>query len=204
MQIKEVEFVKSSTQLEECPKGNMHEYAFIGRSNVGKSSLINMLLERRNMAHTSGAPGKTQCINHFLVNKSWFIADLPGYGYAKVSKKERRKWQQMIYTYLKNRQNLVNTFLLVDGRIPPQNSDVEMMQWLGLNQLPFMIVFTKTDKLNPTQLTGNIETYQELLLNTWEELPEIIISAARIKKGADEILKIVADYNSEIPRINFA
>jgi GTP-binding protein len=191
MQIKTAVFTKSSAKLSQCPPMNIPEYAFIGRSNVGKSSLINALTNHSKLAKTSGKPGKTQLINHFLINDEWFLVDLPGYGFAKISKSVREKWEKLIMDYLFKRMNLINTFILVDSRHKPQKLDIDLFEKYGMNQLPFTIVFTKTDKLTKNQLAKNIAFYKKSLLQQWEELPPIIISSAVDKKGLDEILKSI-------------
>ncbi len=188
MQIKTAVFSKSSAKLSQCPQMDMPEYAFIGRSNVGKSSLINALTNHSKLAKTSGKPGKTQLINHFLINNEWYLVDLPGYGFAKISKSIRENWEKLIMNYLFKRMNLINTFILVDSRHAPQKLDIELFEKYGRFQLPFTIVFTKTDKLTKNQLAKNIATYKKHLLKQWEELPPIIISSATNKLGLDEIL----------------
>ncbi len=188
-------FISASPGLNYCPPPDMPEYAFIGRSNVGKSSLINMLLQRKNLARTSGTPGKTRLINHFLVNEKWYIADLPGYGYAKVSKKERAIWQNMIQKYLLERTNLLNTFILVDIRISPQTNDLEMLRWLGKAELPFAIAFTKTDKLKRQQLAKAIQNYASLLEQEWEELPLSFVTSSNTAAGRDEIFEFIEEQN---------
>jgi len=191
MQIKTAVFSKSSAKLSQCPPMDIPEYAFIGRSNVGKSSLINALTNHSKLAKTSGKPGKTQLINHFLINEEWFLVDLPGYGFAKISKSIRENWEKLIMEYLFKRMNLINTFILVDSRHKPQKLDIELFEKYGMNQLPFTIVFTKTDKLTKNQLAKNIAFYKKYLLQQWEELPPIIISSAVDKKGLDEILQSI-------------
>lgn len=191
MEIKLTEFVKSSANQSQCPEPKLPEYAFIGRSNVGKSSLINMLTQRKDLAKISGRPGKTQLINHFLINKEWYLVDLPGFGYARVSKKLKATFGPMIQNYLMHRENLMCTFHLIDSRHEPQPNDLEFMQWLGERGLAFCIVFTKTDKLTPTKLEENIEAYKKRLLEDWEELPPIFLSSASHKTGRDEILKYI-------------
>lgn len=182
MVIKSAEFVKSSGKWQECPEPNLPEYAFIGRSNVGKSSLINAMMNHKDLAKTSGTPGKTQLINHFLVNEEWYLTDLPGYGYARVSKVIRKDFEKLITNYILNRKNLVNLFVLVDSRHSPQKIDVEFMQWCGESGIPFSIVFTKADKLKPNAALKNIETYQTELLKYWEELPQMYLTSAEKKK----------------------
>ncbi len=196
MVIKSAEFVKSSGKWQECPEPNLPEYAFIGRSNVGKSSLINAMVNHKDLAKTSGTPGKTQLINHFLVNEEWYLTDLPGYGYARVSKVIRKDFEKLITNYILNRKNLVNLFVLVDSRHSPQKIDVEFMQWCGESGIPFSIVFTKADKLKPNAALKNIETYQTELLKYWEELPQMYLTSAEKKEGGDDILKFIDETNS--------
>lgn len=196
MVIKSAEFVKSSGKWQECPEPNLPEYAFIGRSNVGKSSLINAMMNHKDLAKTSGTPGKTQLINHFLVNEEWYLTDLPGYGYARVSKVIRKDFEKLITNYILNRKNLVNLFVLVDSRHSPQKIDVEFMQWCGESGIPFSIVFTKADKLKPNAALKNIETYQTELLKYWEELPQMYLTSAEKKEGGDDILKFIDETNS--------
>ena len=195
MLIKTAIFIKSSPEVSLSPEADKPEYAFIGRSNVGKSSLINMITENKKLAKTSSTPGKTQLLNHFLINDNWYLADLPGYGYAKTSKEIGSKWEKMIKGYLLKRQNLLTTFLLIDSRIKPQKNDLEIMEWLGINRLPFVIVFTKTDKLKKIELIQHIESYKKTLLESWEELPFIILSSATLQKGKDEILLYIEETN---------
>ncbi|HEV7346760.1 ribosome biogenesis GTP-binding protein YihA/YsxC [Telluribacter sp.] len=196
MKIKEAVFVTSNTDYLKCPAPDLPEYAFIGRSNVGKSSLINMLTARKNLAKTSQQPGKTQLINHFLINGSWYLVDLPGYGYAKVSKVDRENWQQMIDNYLRNRPNLVCIFVLIDSRHDPQRVDLEFMEKLGQEELPFHIVFTKADKLKKSnQVTTHIERYRQKLQETWEELPPMFITSAEKGEGRDPLLEAIEAYN---------
>jgi len=198
MQIKSAEFVISNTDVAKCPKDNIHEYAFIGRSNVGKSSLINMLTNRKNLAKTSGRPGKTQLINHFKINNNWFLVDLPGYGYAQISKSKRQSFQKFITEYFLKRQQLVCTFVLVDSRHEPQKIDVEFMQFLGENEIPFCIVFTKSDKLNSSKLNQNLQNYQTELLKTWEEMPQYFITSATANSGQEELLNFIHDINQNL------
>ncbi len=195
MKIKTSEFIISNTDLSKCPKPDKPEYAFIGRSNVGKSSLINMLTGRKQLAKISGKPGKTRLINHFLINEQWFLVDLPGYGYAKVSKKERNIWKGFIKDYILTRENLMNLFVLADSRHKPQNNDLEFMQHLGKNGVPFVIIFTKADKLTKKQLKENIEFYKTELLKSWEEIPTYFISSAVNKSGREEILDFISETN---------
>ncbi len=191
MPILSAKFVKSSSNFQQCPKMDRAEYAFIGRSNVGKSSLINALTNHKKLAKTSGTPGKTQLINHFIINNSWYLVDLPGYGYAKISKSMRNEWEKMIMNYLFKRMNLINTFILVDSRIEPQKLDLDLFEKYGDNQLPFTIIFTKSDKLTRNQLAKNIAAYKKQLLEQWEELPPMIISSAVDNRGLEEILASV-------------
>jgi GTP-binding protein len=194
-------FLLSSTSVDKCPKADLAEYAFIGRSNVGKSSLINMITGEKKLAKTSSTPGKTQMINHFIINKSWYLADLPGYGYAKISKETRIKWEKMIRGYLLKRENLLNTFILVDSRIEPQQSDLEFMEWMGVSRIPFAIVFTKADKLKNSELASNVDHYKKVLKQGWEELPPIIISSATTKSGKEEILDFIEETNKIFEKI---
>ncbi len=191
MIIKEAKFIKSSPKLISCPKPDKPEYAFVGRSNVGKSTLINMILGNKNMAKTSATPGKTRLINHFLVNSEWYLVDLPGYGYAKTSKKQRKEFVVLIEEYLRRRNTMVCLFLLVDCRLTPQKNDLQFIDWLGKNQIPFVICFTKADKLKDSQLTDNIENYKSKLLKSWEYLPEIFITSSISKQGKQEILSFI-------------
>lgn len=193
--ITSAKFIKSSENIEHYPKPGLPEYAFLGRSNVGKSSLINMLINRKNLARTSGSPGKTRAVNHFLINENWYLVDLPGYGFAKVSKSIKADWSKMIRDYISNRKTLVNTFLLIDSRIDPQETDLEMIQWFGKNQLPFIIVFTKADKPKLKQLNSTINAYREILSKEWEELPLSVISSAKSRKGREDILSFIHQSN---------
>ncbi len=198
MKIKKAEFVISNTDINLCPKDGKPEYAFIGRSNVGKSSLINMLCERNKLAKTSGKPGKTQLINHFIINDEWYIVDLPGYGYAKVAKSSRAKWEKFIAEYLTKRETLTNVFVLIDSRLEPQKIDLEFMNWCGEKEIPFSIVFTKIDKLSSSALQKNLAKYKKELLKTWEELPPIFTSSATGKFGREKILNYIDHINSEL------
>jgi len=198
MQIKTAKFVMSNSDVAKCPNSPLPEYAFIGRSNVGKSSLINMLTERKSLAKVSGKPGKTRLINHFLINESWHLVDLPGYGYAKVSKKEKKIFQKYITDYFRKRPQLVNTFLLVDIRHDPQPIDIEFMTWLGKNQIPFSIIFTKSDKLKSHQVENNIANYSTELMETWAELPPIFITSSSKKTGRDEVLNYIEQINQSL------
>ena len=199
MHIKSAEFLVSNSNVAKCPKNKMPEYAFIGRSNVGKSSLINMLTDRKNLAKTSGRPGKTQLINHFVINQTWYLVDLPGYGYARVSKKVKKEFQKFITQYFEEREQLVSAFVLIDCRHEPQPIDREFMQYLGEKQIPFSIIFTKADKLKPKALERNIENYkQELLAGAWAEMPNYFVSSATNSTGKDEILDYIDTINAQL------
>ena len=196
MKIKSAEFVISNTDIYKCPKEDLPEYAFIGRSNVGKSSLINMLTNSKKLAKTSGKPGKTQLINHFIINKNWFLVDLPGYGYAKVSKTKRKTFQKFIKDYFLKRKQLVCSFVLIDTRLEPQKIDLEFMEFLGENGIPFCIIFTKADKLNKNILQKNITNYKKIMLETWEEIPTYFITSAIKNTGKDEVLDFIDKVNN--------
>ena len=196
MKIKTAEFVISNTNYKKCPLPNIPEYAFIGRSNVGKSSLLNALVNNKNLAKTSSKPGKTQLINHFLINKRWFLVDLPGYGYAKISKTKRAEFHDMISKYLLHRTNLMCLFVLIDSRHAPQAIDQEFMQWLAEQKIPFAMIFTKIDKLGQLTLNKNIEKYKIEMLKKWEKLPEIFITSAENKTGVYEITKYIENVNT--------
>jgi GTP-binding protein len=196
MVIKTAEFIVSNTDYKNCPKVDKLEYAFIGRSNVGKSSLINALANKKSLAKTSGKPGKTQLINHFLINKEWYLVDLPGYGFAKTSKARRAIFHEMISNYLRNRSNLNCLFVLIDNRHKPQSIDQDFLQWLAECQIPFVMVFTKSDKLGKRALENNIETYKSEMIKNWEYLPKIFVSSAEKKKGLQEILDYIMSLNS--------
>ena len=198
MKIKTAEFVISNTDVSLCPKDNLPEYAFIGRSNVGKSSLINMLTNHKSLAKTSGKPGKTQLINHFVINQTWFLVDLPGYGYASVSKNKRKTFQSFIRDYFNKRMQLACTFVLVDSRHAPQKIDLDFMEFLGTNGIAFCIIFTKADKLNKSTLPKNIANYKKELLTYWEELPPHFISSSTDKTGRDEILDFIQNVNESM------
>ena len=198
MDIKSAKFVISNSDVKKCPESNLPEYAFIGRSNVGKSSLINMLTKRKSLAKTSGRPGKTQLINHFLINQEWHLVDLPGYGYARVSKKEKKTFQKFITDYFKNRKQLVSAFILVDSRHEPQKIDLEFMQWLGEHMIPFAIIFTKADKLKPNALERNIEDYQKKLLETWASVPSYFVTSSSKEIGRDELLNYIEEINNSL------
>ncbi len=195
MKIKSADFVMSNSDVAKCPKSKIPEYAFIGRSNVGKSSLINALTNRKSLAKTSGKPGKTQLINHFIINKEWHLVDLPGYGYAKVSKTDKKTFQKFITDYFSKREQLICAFVLVDCRHEPQKVDLEFTEWLGMNNIPFNIIFTKSDKPNQTTLPKNIEAYKNKMLEFWEEMPPYFITSSANKNGCDEVLE-------EIERMN--
>ena len=198
MKITSADFVKSSAKLEDCPEPTKNEFAFIGRSNVGKSSLINMLMQRKDLAKTSGKPGKTQLINHFEINEDWYLVDLPGYGYASTSKKNRAIFQFMITTYIKERSNLINTFVLVDCRHDPQKIDLEFMEWCGMEGIPFSIVFTKIDKLGSSALMKNIARYKKKLLLQWEELPPVFMTSSEGRTGREELLRYISVIHQSI------
>lgn len=198
MKISKSYFLCSNTKFDRLPKDNIPEYAFIGRSNVGKSSLINMLTQHGGLAKTSSVPGKTITINHFVINDSWYIVDLPGYGFAQHSKKTREEWRIMLNNYISRRRNLVTTFVLVDSRIEPQASDIGFMEWLGENGVPFCIVFTKADKLSKTQVNLNVENYKKRLLQDWEELPPIFVTSSEKQMGRDEVLDYIEQQNNVI------
>ena len=195
MIIHSAKFVKSSPEFRKCPEPKKPEYAFIGRSNVGKSSLINAITNHKKLAKTSGTPGKTQLINHFVINEWWYLVDLPGYGFAKISKVMRAKWEKMIMDYLYQRPNLINTFILIDSRHEPQKLDKELLDWFGSNQLPFTLVFTKSDKLTKKRLGDSLQVYKNYLKEQWETLPPIIVSSAVDKLGVDEILASIEHTN---------
>ena len=188
----------SNSDVAKCPKDRLPEYAFIGRSNVGKSSLINMLMLRKNLAKTSGRPGKTQLINHFLINKNWYLVDLPGYGYARVSKSSKKTFQKFITSYFELREQMILAFVLVDCRHEPQPIDLEFMQWMGENGIPFNIIFTKADKLKPKALERNIEVYSNKMLETWEEMPKYFITSASNSEGRDELLKHIEEISQNL------
>jgi len=198
LKITSSEFVISNSDVDKCPANRLPEYAFIGRSNVGKSSLINMLMQRKSLAKTSGRPGKTQLINHFLINKNWYLVDLPGYGYARVSKSAKKVFQKFITKYFEKREQLVLAFVLIDVRHEPQPVDLDFMHWMGEQQVPFAIVFTKADKLKPNAIQRNIEAYQLKMLETWEEMPLHFVTSASKSTGRDELLNYISSINEEI------
>lgn len=187
----------SNSDVRKCPKPDRPEYAFIGRSNVGKSSLINMLMARKNLAKTSSTPGKTQLVNHFSVNQSWYLVDLPGYGYAKVPKAQKVKFEKMISDYILLRENLVSVFILVDIRHSPQQIDLEFMEWLGTSSIPFTMVFTKLDKLKQSEVQPKLKKYRAKMLETWEELPIQVLTSAEKKNGRDALLDYIEKLNSD-------
>lgn len=198
MEIKQATFLVSNTNVEKCPKQQFPEYAFIGRSNVGKSSLINMLTNHKGLAKISGKPGKTQLINHFLINNSWFLVDLPGYGYAQVSKSVKKVFQKFITDYFLKRRQLISAFVLVDIRHQPQKIDLEFMQWLGENAIPFSIIFTKADKLKPMAIERNIEEYQKVVLETWEEFPPFFVTSSETALGKESVLEYIDKINESL------
>ena len=200
MDIKQAEFSLSAPMVSMCPKDTKPEYAFIGRSNVGKSSLINMLTNNKKLAKTSSTPGKTLLINHFIINKEWYLVDLPGYGYAKRSKKEVEKLDQMIRGYILQREQLVNVFVLVDIRLEPQKIDLEFIEWLGVSSIPFAIVFTKADKLTANKARQAMEAYKKKLSETWEETPPMFLTSAEKKDGRDDVLNYIEQINSELSK----
>ena len=196
MQIKSADFIISNTDYKLCPKADKAEYAFIGRSNIGKSSLINLITEKKQLAKISRKPGKTQLINHFLINKGWYLVDLPGYGYATVSKKQKEEFQKIIFSYLENRESLMCLFVLLDCRHKAQKIDLEFMQWLGEKEIPFVIIFTKTDKLGKISLQKNIANYKKELLKEWEEIPQCFYTSTLKREGNKEILAFIEKTNS--------
>lgn len=204
MQITTADFAISSTDVNKCPKTHFPEFAFIGRSNVGKSSVINMICNKK-VAHTSGKPGKTRLINHFLVNNSWYVVDLPGYGYASVSKTDRVEFEKFISFYILERKNLVCLFVLIDIRLPLQAIDAQFMQWLAENEIPFCIIFTKMDKLSKSELQKNLASFKKEMLLTWEDMPDCIISSAEKKIGKEDILDFIQEnillYNKHLQNV---
>lgn len=198
MRITSAEFLVSNSDVTKCPKDPFPEYAFIGRSNVGKSSLINMLVQQKRLAKTSGRPGKTQLINHFLINKNWYLVDLPGYGYARVSKSEKKIFQKFITQYFEKRNQLVLAFVLIDCRHEPQKIDLEFMEWMGVNEIPFAIIFTKADKLKPMALDKNIERYKLSLLEIWESMPPYFVTSSSKGIGREELLEYIGSINKEM------
>lgn len=196
--IKTARFVISNSDVRKCPQDGRHEYAFIGRSNVGKSSLINMLTRHNKLAMTSSMPGKTLLINHFIINDEWYLVDLPGYGYAKRSKKQNEQLEHIISSYVLEREQMTSLFVLVDSRHSPQKIDMEFFGWLGENGVPFAIVFTKADKLTRTALAANIEAYKKELLEEWEELPPVFVTSSETAMGRDELLAYIDEINKSI------
>lgn len=198
MKIKSARFVMSSTDYKKCPQDDIPEYAFIGRSNVGKSSLINYLTNIKGLAKASDKPGKTQLINHFIINETeakWYLVDLPGYGFASVSNSKREEWDTFLMDYILNRKNLLCLFVLIDSRLEPQKKDMEFMEWLAENEIPFVMVFTKTDKLKPGQLVKNINIYNKEMRGTWGELPKQFRTSSTANKGKQEILHFIEETN---------
>ncbi|MBU8892684.1 MAG: ribosome biogenesis GTP-binding protein YihA/YsxC [Bacteroidales bacterium] len=198
MEIKSAEFISSYVTYKDCPESKSPEYAFVGRSNVGKSSLINMLMERKKLAKTSQSPGKTQLINQFLINGSWVLTDLPGYGYAKVAKSQRKDFNKLINEYALYRENLMCMFVLLDSRHDPLKNDLGFMKWLGENQVPFAMIFTKSDKLSDSAVTKNISNYRKEMLKEWEELPEIFITSTENRNGRTELLDFIDKINNSV------
>jgi GTP-binding protein len=198
MNIKSAQFVISNTDIKLCPTDGKPEYAFIGRSNVGKSSLINMLVEKKDMAKTSGKPGKTQLINHFIINDTWYLVDLPGYGYAKASKSSRATWEKFIADFLTKRETLINIFVLLDARLPPQKIDIEFMGWCGEQGLPFSMVFTKIDKLSSSALQKNLAAYKKEMLKMWEVMPPSFTTSAESKFGREKLLNYIQSINESL------
>lgn len=197
MMIKHAEYVTSSPSVDKTPKPDKPEYAFIGRSNVGKSSLINMLCNK-DLAKTSSSPGKTKLINHFIINNEWYIVDLPGYGYAKISQAQRKQWEKMIEDYLRKRENLINVFVLIDSRHKPQANDLEFISKLGEWQIPFSLVFTKADKEKTTAVERNVNIFLDALKTTWEILPDYFVTSATKKEGKEELLKFIDTCNKKV------
>ncbi len=198
MQIKSAKFIISNTDHKKCPDTGLHEYAFIGRSNVGKSSLINMLTNKKKLARISATPGKTQLINHYLINDHWHLVDLPGYGWAKVSKAKKADWGKMITNYLLHRRPLVCLFVLIDSRLPPQKIDIEFIEWVGINQIPFALIFTKADKQSASKTQKNMAVFKKKMKETWAELPPIFLSSAIDKTGREEILGYIQEVNERL------
>ncbi|SFN37977.1 GTP-binding protein [Bizionia echini] len=198
MEIKSAEFVMSNSDVAKCPKNLVPEYAFIGRSNVGKSSLINMLTSRKSLAKTSGRPGKTQLINHFLINKNWYLVDLPGYGYARVSKSSKKTFQKFITDYFTQREQLVSAFVLVDIRHKPQPIDLEFMAWMGENGIPFSIIFTKADKLKPQAILNHVADYSAIMLETWVDMPNYFITSSSKSIGKEDVLNYIHELNENM------
>lgn len=202
MKIKSAAFVISNTDISLCPKDDKPEYAFIGRSNVGKSSLINMLTDHKKLAKTSGRPGKTQLINHFIINDEWYLVDLPGYGYAKTSKTNRAKWEKFISEYLTKREQLLNVFVLIDSRLEPQKIDLEFMNWCGEKEIPFSMVFTKIDKLSSSALQKNLAKYKKEMLKFWAELPPVFTTSSESKFGQEKLLNYIENINEAFQELS--
>jgi GTP-binding protein len=200
MEIKSAQFVISNTDVAKCPLPEKPEYGFIGRSNVGKSSLINMLVDRKSMAKTSGKPGKTQLINHFIINDNWYLVDLPGYGYAQVSRDKRENWEKFIKQYILKRENLMCMMVLLDARLEPQKVDLEFMDWLGENQISFVMAFTKIDKLSKKKFMDNIQHYKDEMSKHWDELPQSFYTSAEKKEGRKELLNFIEETNKLFTR----
>jgi len=198
MEIKQAEFIVSSAKLNQCPGEKIPEYAFIGRSNVGKSSLINMLTNHKGLAKTSSKPGKTRLINHFKINGEWYLVDLPCYGYSKASKSDKKTFQKIITDYIEKRESLVNLFVLLDSRLEPQKIDLEFMEWLGENGIPFSMVFTKIDKLSGNKLNQNIKNYKKKMLEVWEELPVYFATSSENGAGKEELLGYIGQINQQL------
>jgi len=196
MKITEAKYLRSCPSIDLCPPPDKPEYAFIGRSNVGKSSLINMLTNHSKLAKTSGKPGKTQLINHFIINNHWYLVDLPGYGYAKTSKNNREQWEDMIRNYLAQRENLYCVFVLIDSNIPPQTIDLEFLMWLGENEIPFALAFTKADRLSINKVHSNVAAFKRALLKTYEVMPPYVITSATNNLGKDELLEYIEEINN--------
>jgi GTP-binding protein len=201
VKINKAQFVISNTDINLCPKDGLPEYAFIGRSNVGKSSLINMITGRNKLAKISGRPGKTQLINHFIINDDWYLVDLPGYGYAKASKTSRAQWEKFISEYLTKREELLNVFVLIDSRLEPQQIDMEFMNWCGEKQIAFSMVFTKIDKLSSTALQKNLAKYKKEMLKHWEELPPVFTTSATSKFGKEKLLNYIENINDSFTKV---
>lgn len=198
MKIRTAKYVASYPDIKLTPDKGLPEYAFIGRSNVGKSSLINMLCDHKGLAKTSGKPGKTQLLNYFIIDESWYLVDLPGYGYAKISKTKRKDWQRMIDGYLLQKRTLVNAFVLIDANVPPQKKDLEFISWCGNMQVPFIIIFTKADKSKAEIVDKNIELFKSTLLEEWEEMPQYFVTSAENKQGRDEVINFIQELNTKI------
>ncbi|MEO1051688.1 MAG: ribosome biogenesis GTP-binding protein YihA/YsxC [Bacteroidota bacterium] len=193
MNVKQARFIISNSDYKKCPPADKPEFAFIGRSNVGKSSLINMLVGKKSLAKISSKPGKTQLINHFLINEAWYLVDLPGYGWAKVSKTEKAKWEVMIRDYLTKRENLTSLFVLIDSRLDPQQIDLEFINWAGQNTIPFALIFTKSDKLSKTKIQSNVAKFKKRLLKDWEELPPMFVTSSMNGDGRQPVLDYISD-----------